>query len=62
MSAMTTLAPSSTRRRAMALPISPAPPVTTTTLSCTEIGHATLLTSGWQGRKEQGDEMSVYRD
>jgi hypothetical protein len=34
---MITLAPSLTRRRAMALPISPAPPVTITTLSRTEM-------------------------
>src|SRR5829696_8533330 len=38
MSAMTTFAPSSTNRRAIELPISPAPPVTITALSLAEIG------------------------
>src|SRR5215216_1679296 len=37
-SAMTTFAPSSTNRRAIELPISPAPPVTITALSLAEIG------------------------
>src|SRR5215212_11872206 len=57
MSAMTTFAPSSTNRRAIELPISPAPPVTITALSLAEIGiyvspftlrHPNRLAPPWQ--------------
>src|SRR5215210_9199716 len=58
MSAMTTFAPSSTSRRVIALPISPAPPVMTTTLSFAEIGIRSSVYEGDRVVRCWGDRSS----